>query len=199
MGQGDRWESLWGRGPGPGSEHRPQPLQHRGVGAARDSEAPRSRSRLRREKQAPRWGRAVPRSPGTTAAGHWRGSWSPLEHAAPAREPDVSGPLCPPPAPPPPPQPHGVLGWGRESERPGPPPAFSAGAVGPPQTRSWREGGDPLHPRPLHSPQAPVVPLPAEGSPESCAPLRGSQQPGPRRRRSATARPGGGIAEIEGM
>lgn len=34
-----------------------------------------------REKQASRWGRDVPRSPGTTAAGHGRGSWPP--HAGP--------------------------------------------------------------------------------------------------------------------
>lgn len=184
-----------GRRPGAGSGHRAEPRQARSVGAARDSRHRVQVSPPTREKQAPRRGRSVPRPPGTTAAPHrgapppWR---TPPPHPAPCSGAFVPNLRTLAPGSP-------ALGLGPAAS------SLLGGAVGPPrpgarepESAGRRDGGHPPQARPPRSPQPsrppPCAPPTAGGSPEVCAPLRARQKP--RRRRSATARPGGGIAPI---
>lgn len=92
-GQGDRWTRACGT---EGQDQSTDPGPPQPSSAATDSETscvaqvpPRTRG-----GQAPKCGRDVPTYPGTTVAGHERGSRPLPEPAAPAREPDAAGPLC---------------------------------------------------------------------------------------------------------
>lgn len=146
-----------------------------------------------REKQAPRWGRDEPRSPGTAAGSALpahRGRMLRGAQARAARAAPGSGLSAP------------VETRGGRAPR-----GCSAGAAGPPLLGSWRPGGcEPAasavtcprpvrrthrdHPARRRRPEGPQKPA------RPFAPLRARRPSGPSRSRSAPARPGGGIAEM---